>query len=151
MQPAIQLALKSPNDDQAIGWRGGGFSTKIHARCDALGNPISFHHTADQDHDLVGIDALVNEMTKAGFVLADKALWHRWRYKTKAWGKRVYTYYSSKIIYKDTYKARHLDWTLLNLNNIELLQHAKIKQFRILGAILSIDDTPQLSSWLYKI
>ena len=48
-------------------------STKIHAVCDALGNPVAFHLTAGQDSDLEGADALMEEMTKAEAVLADKA------------------------------------------------------------------------------
>ena len=48
-------------------------STKIHATCDALGNPTSFHLTAGQRHDLEGADALMEHLTKAKAVLADKA------------------------------------------------------------------------------
>ena len=58
--------LKSSNDDQAIG-RSGVFSIKIHATCDALGNPTSFHLTAGQDHDLVGAHALVDGDDKSRF------------------------------------------------------------------------------------
>lgn len=39
----------------------GGLSTKIHATCDALGNPTSFYLTTGQAHDLDGV------------LLADKA------------------------------------------------------------------------------
>ncbi|HEU0155663.1 MAG TPA: IS5 family transposase, partial [Stellaceae bacterium] len=45
------------DDDQAIGRSRGGLSTKIHARVDALGNPLLFLLTAGQVHDLAGADA----------------------------------------------------------------------------------------------
>lgn len=47
-------------------------TTKIHARCDALGNPTGFHLTPGQAHDLEGADALLPGMT-ADTLIADKA------------------------------------------------------------------------------
>jgi len=47
-------------------------STKIHATCDALGNPTGFHLTAGQAHDLEGADVLLDNI-KADALLADKA------------------------------------------------------------------------------
>ena len=47
-------------------------STKIHATCDALGNPTGFCLTPDQKHDLDGADILLPK-TKADTVIADKA------------------------------------------------------------------------------
>ena len=46
-------------------------TTKIHATCDALGNPIGFHLTPGQDCDLEGADHLLDGL-QAGVVLADK-------------------------------------------------------------------------------
>jgi len=48
-------------------------STKIHTLVDALGNPIGFHLTGGQAHDLVGADELLPDM-EADILLADKAL-----------------------------------------------------------------------------
>ena len=49
-------------------------TTKIHAVCDALGNPIGFHLTPGQAHDLQGADALLPEvLSKFEAFLADKA------------------------------------------------------------------------------
>lgn len=45
--------IKNPN---GIGRSKGGLTTKIHAFCDALGNPTGFHLTAGQAHDLQGTD-----------------------------------------------------------------------------------------------
>ena len=49
-----------------------GLSTKIHAVCDALGNPVAFHLTPGMFHDLDGADALI-EHIEASALLADKA------------------------------------------------------------------------------
>ena len=46
-------------------------STKIHATCDALGNPLGFHLTGGQACDLDGSDQLLEEI-EADIVLADK-------------------------------------------------------------------------------
>lgn len=63
---------KKDTTDQCIRRSKGGLSTKIHATCDALGNPTGFHLTAGQAHDLEGADALLNDI-KADAFLADKA------------------------------------------------------------------------------
>jgi transposase len=47
-------------------------STKIHTIVDALGNPIGFHLTGGEAHDLVGADHLLPQM-QADTLLADKA------------------------------------------------------------------------------
>ena len=49
-------------------------STKIHATCDALGNPTSFHLTPGQASDLEGADVLLPDLVKKiDALLADKA------------------------------------------------------------------------------
>lgn len=49
-------------------------STKLHATCDALGNPLSFHLTPGHASDLAGADALLPDLVKqVQAVLADKA------------------------------------------------------------------------------
>jgi transposase len=47
-------------------------STKIHTLVDALGNPIGFHLTGGQAHDLIGADHLLPDM-QADVLIADKA------------------------------------------------------------------------------
>jgi transposase len=47
-------------------------STKIHTLVDALGNPVAFHLTGGEAHDLVGADHLLPEM-EADTLIADKA------------------------------------------------------------------------------
>ncbi len=46
-------------------------STKIHALCDALGNPLGFHLTPGQACDLDGADHLIGQI-RADTVLADR-------------------------------------------------------------------------------
>jgi len=46
-------------------------STKIHALCDALGNPLAFHLTSGQASDLEGADHLLTGI-EAGTLIADK-------------------------------------------------------------------------------
>ena len=49
-------------------------STKLHATCDALGNPTSFYLTPGQVSDLAGADVLLPDLVKqVHAVLADKA------------------------------------------------------------------------------
>ena len=71
---SILLGQKSTRDQEFIGRSRGSLSTKIHATCDALGNPTSFHLTPGQAHDLDWADALLPELLKkAQALLADKA------------------------------------------------------------------------------
>ena len=65
-------ARKDAGEDQAIGRSRGGLSTKIHALVDALGNPVGFHLTGGEAHDLVGADHLLPGM-QANILIADKA------------------------------------------------------------------------------
>lgn len=55
-----------------MGRSKGGLTTKIHATCDALGNPPGFHLTPGQAHDLEGADALLHDIV-ADTVIADTA------------------------------------------------------------------------------
>ena len=49
-------------------------STKLHATCDALGNPTSFHLTPGHASDLAGADALLPELVPhIQALLADRA------------------------------------------------------------------------------
>jgi len=57
---------------QAIGITRGGLNTKIHAVCDALGNPLRFVLTAWQRHDSKPVPELLDGL-QAKALLADKA------------------------------------------------------------------------------
>ena len=58
--------------EEALGRSAGGFSSKIHAVVDALGNPLKFALTAGQQHDVTQAAALLLEF-KSAYILADKA------------------------------------------------------------------------------
>jgi len=59
-------------EHQALGRSRGGFSSKVHAACDALGNPLRFDLTAGQAGDAPRALGLIDGIkTKA--VLADRA------------------------------------------------------------------------------
>lgn len=47
--------------DQALGRSKGDLSTKIHATCDALGNPTELHLMLGQALELEGSDLTISE------------------------------------------------------------------------------------------
>lgn len=103
-------------------------STKIHATCDALGNPTSFHLTPGQASDLDGADVLLPDLvTKIDALLADKAYDAQDRVLTlleKADVTIVIPPKANRLQQReydtDLYKARHL------IENF----FAKLKQYR---------------------
>ena len=58
-------------EEEALGRSSGGFSCKIHAKVDALGNPIQIILTAGNRSDYTQADALLSNVTNA-YVLGDK-------------------------------------------------------------------------------
>jgi transposase len=53
------LQKNGGQENQALGRSRGGFSTKIHACVDALGNPLRFLLTGGQRHDITQADDLI--------------------------------------------------------------------------------------------
>lgn len=105
-------------------------STKIHATCDALGNPTGFHLTGGEAHDLQGADVLLKDW-KAGALLADKAYDAQERVRDVLADKQCEAVIPSKSNRKkkishdkELYKARHL------IENF----FAKLKQYRAIAA-----------------
>ena len=98
---------------QAIGLTRGGLNTKIHAMCDALGNPIRLVLTAGQRHDSkVAVELLKGVPAKA--VIADKA-YDSNEIVDHAQGSGMQVVIPAKAnrkqpraLDKDRYKARHL-------------------------------------------
>ena len=104
-------------------------STKIHALVDALGNPLGFHLTGGEAHDLVGADHLLPDM-QADTLIADKAFDADKRViePLSAAGKTAVIPPRSnrrapRSFDRDLYKARHL------IENF----FAKLKQFRAIA------------------
>ncbi len=56
---------------QSLGRSRGGFSTKIHLACDALGNALRFILTSGERHDITQAENLIENFA-ADAVLADK-------------------------------------------------------------------------------
>jgi transposase len=72
--PALKkegMTVKECQEEQGLGRSRGGFSTKIHTVCDALGNPLRFVITGGQQNDCTQFSALIDGI-KSDFVLADK-------------------------------------------------------------------------------
>lgn len=67
---ACSAGYKKQNT-QGLGRSKGGFTSKIHASVDALGNPLKFIITAGQQSDYTQADMLINGITNA-YVIADK-------------------------------------------------------------------------------
>ena len=64
--------MREKNGAQAIGRSRGGLTTKIHARVDALGNPVELTLTPGQAHDLTCAQPLIDGADPAA-LLGDKA------------------------------------------------------------------------------
>ena len=59
-------------DAQALGRSRGGFSTKIHAKVDGLGNPLRFILTGGECHEITQAEALLGDQV-GNYVLGDRA------------------------------------------------------------------------------
>ena len=57
-----RVKKNGPQDEQALGRSRGGFSTKIHAVVDALGNPLRFLLTAGQRHEITQAEPLLDDL-----------------------------------------------------------------------------------------
>ncbi|MGH6829897.1 MAG: transposase, partial [Methylocella sp.] len=51
--------MRGTQNRQALGRSRGGFSTKIHLRSNAKGNPLAFDVTGGEVHETQGFDALM--------------------------------------------------------------------------------------------
>lgn len=62
---------RNSQEKEALGRSKGGFTTKIHAVVDALGNPLKFSLTAGQRHDITQAVLLTQNFT-GQYLMADK-------------------------------------------------------------------------------
>jgi len=67
----MRRGCKRGQKNQALGRSRGGFTTKIHALCDALGNPMRFILTAGETNDCTQALDLLDGLSGEA-VLADK-------------------------------------------------------------------------------
>ena len=58
-------------ENEALGRSKGGFTTKIHALVDGLGNPLAFRLTGGQRHEITQAEALLGDH-RGTWVIADK-------------------------------------------------------------------------------
>src|SRR5687768_15545180 len=64
---------KGTQQTEALGRSRGGFTTKLHARCDAKGRPLGFVLTGGEAHDINGFAPLLRMIAdKIEALLADK-------------------------------------------------------------------------------
>ena len=68
----IEPGGKKGDLGRLIGRTKGGMNTKLHAVTDANGRPLSFFMTAGQVSDYIGAAALLDELPKAQWLLADR-------------------------------------------------------------------------------
>ncbi|NOW49010.1 transposase [Novosphingobium sp. SG751A] len=76
--PGKQLGGKKGDLGRLIGRTKGGMNTKLHAVTDANGRPLSFFITAGQISDYTGAAALLDELPKAQWMLADRGYDAEW-------------------------------------------------------------------------
>jgi transposase len=116
---------KRGQKNQALGRSCGGFGTKIHALCDALGNPLRFILTAGQTHDSTQALALLKDK-KGGAVLADKA------YDSKKIIEAVHAMGAQAVIpsRSNSKDPRAYDEHLYKERNVIERMFGKLKQFR---------------------
>ena len=123
LTPVAQAHKK--NGHRSLGRSRGGFSTKIHLACDALGNALRFILTGGERNDITQAENLIENFA-AEFVLADKG------YDSNDFILKIEAQNSSvaipskanrkqqRIIDEHSYKERHL------IEN----QIGKLKHFR---------------------
>jgi transposase len=63
---------KDSQEQEALGRSRGGFSTKLHAITDALGNPLAFRLTGGQRNDITQAEPLTDDIL-GDSAIADKA------------------------------------------------------------------------------
>lgn len=96
-------------DAEGFGRSRGGFTTKIHAAVDALGNPLKVIITPGQRNDVTQAEILIGD-TKNAFVMADKA-YDCDRIRTKIQQQKCIAVIPSKSNRKNPYdydKERHV-------------------------------------------
>lgn len=104
---------KDSQKEQALGRSKGGFTTKIHAMVDSLGNPKKFILTGGEVHDVVKASELIEGLKNAS-IIADKAYdstEFREQIEKQGCTSVIPPRSNRKIQYeydKDVYKERHL-------------------------------------------
>ena len=121
---------KSDAQNEALGRSRGGFSTKIHVVCDALGNPLRLVLTPGQSGDSPQAQPLLvplmGQTDKVEAILADKG------YDADALLEQIALWEAEAVIpsKKNRKEQRDIDWELYrDRNKIECFI-GRIKQYR---------------------
>jgi transposase len=110
---------------QSLGRSRGGFSTKIHLTCDALGNALRFILTAGERSDITQAENLIENFA-SGAVLADKG------YDANNFISRIEAQNSSVVIPSKANRKqqRAIDRHLYKERHLIENQIGKLKHFR---------------------
>lgn len=116
---------KDSQETQALGRSKGGFTTKIHALVDALGNPLRFILTPGQSSEIKQASKLIEGIRNRN-VLGDKA------YDCDAFIQQIESQNCVPIIPpKESRKIkREVDYTLYKERHLIECFFSKVKQFR---------------------
>ena len=62
LDPNSELsAIEQVQEREALGWSKGGFSTKIHLRCDGNGRPMTFLLSVGEPHEVALFEPLMEQ------------------------------------------------------------------------------------------
>lgn len=124
--PISTLPVKKTTAEQeALGRSRGGFSTKVHAACDALGNPVRYTLTPGERSEITQAAALLGA-DAPGAVIADKA------YDSDAFIERIRSIEAEAVIpgRRNRRGQREIDTNLYaDRNKIERL-FSRLKHYR---------------------
>ncbi len=118
-------ACDSTADAEALGRSRGGFTTKVHALTDALGNPLKLILTAGQASDIGQAEALLAEIDTAA-VIADKG------YDSDALVSHLTARHTAAVIPSRSNRSnpRPCDWHLYKERHLIECFFGKIKHYR---------------------
>lgn len=112
-------------EGQALGRSRGGFSTKIHACVDALGNPLRFRLTGGQRHDITQAEDLIADLDFER-VIADRS------YDAEAFLRQIAEKEAEAVIppRKNRKESREYDLHLYKERHLIECFFNKIKHYR---------------------
>ena len=116
---------KNTQEIHALGRSKGGFTTKIHAAVDALGNPLRFVITAGQRNEMTQADHLTQGFQQS-CLIADKA------YDKEAFIKEIESQGNTVVIppRKNRKNQRYYDIDIYKERHLIECFFGKLKQFR---------------------
>lgn len=121
----MRFRRSKKHGEQHLGRSRGGFSTKIHLACDALGNALKFILTGGQRNDITQAESLIEDLA-AEYVLADKG------YDANDFIKQIEAQNSSAVIpsRSNRKQQRVIDEHLYKERHLIENQIGKLKHFR---------------------